>query len=132
MVGLDGYQLLTVLFIHSRFSDEILPITIGLRTAIQKPEELRDFTKRLSLSLELRAIGSTLSRSGPPHALTETSPARQEDVVWKGTLVDEEEPIIVETEDSDDVNGEACMTAVWEIKAILSLFLYCLLYLMGD
>ena len=132
MVGLDGFELFTVSFIHSRFSDEILPIIIGLRTPIQEPEELKNITKRLSLSLELRAIGSSLSRSGPPHSLTETSPARLEDVVWKGTLVAQEEPIIVKNQAADNDYGGPCMTAIWEINAILSLSLHCLLYLMTD
>ena len=106
--------------IHRYILDETLPIYVVLQTPTQKIRDLERFTKRLIVSLELRAVGTTSDDSERPKGTEEITQARQEDIIWKGTLVATEEPIVIEAHGHGDSNGHSKMLAVWETKASLS------------
>ena len=85
-------------------------------------DDLSPFFERLSISLEVTASGSAPRNSGGQHASRETSPGRQEDVIWRGTLVAAEDPVIISARTQDEESSYKT-TAVWEIKALLSIWI---------
>ena len=97
--------------------DEVLSVYIALQCPYVDKGDLVAFTRRLSISLEVVASGSP--PRGAQNAPHEDRVSRQEDSIWRGTLVAAEEPVLVPVAPSAGQKGS--LIAVWEIKALLSL-----------
>ena len=110
-----------VLLIPRSRLDELLPIYVVLSVEQQDNQNnLKTFFDRLSISLEVRASGSAPRSSENQNDSRESSPGRQEDMIWTGRLIVAEEPAII----SSNVDGQGAnhrQIAVWEIKALLSM-----------
>ena len=107
-----------VLLIHRHRVDESLPIYLVLETSQCNVDHLRSFFPRLSILLELRATGSALRNSGDQNAAKAIPPVRQEDVIWKGSLVAAEDPVTIRLGDQEDPQDG--LIFVWEVKIEIS------------
>ena len=107
-----------VLLIHRHRVDELLPIYLVLKTSQCDVDHLRSFFPRLSILLELRATGSALRNSGDQNAAKGVPPVRQEDVIWKGSLVAAEDPVTIRLGDQEEPQDG--LIFVWEVKIVIS------------
>lgn len=107
-----------VLLIHRHRVDELLPIYLVLKTSQCDVDHVKSFFPRLSVLLELRATGSALRNSGDQNAAKGVAPVRQEDVIWKGSLVAAEDPVTIHLGDQEE--RQDGLIFVWEIKIVIS------------
>ncbi|KAL9128388.1 MAG: hypothetical protein Q9217_002912 [Psora testacea] len=101
------------------YFDELLPLYIVLQTPYQEQDELSSYFDRISISLELRASGSAPRALSVNDTHQESSPARQEDIIWTGNLVAAEEPVMI-IPHGKDTGYDRIVSAIWEVKALLS------------
>ena len=110
-----------ILLIPRSRLDELLPIYLALSVEHQGPhDDLKPLFDRLSISLEVRASGSASRDSSKENESKESSPARQEEVIWYGRLIAAEEPTMISL-NAGDKGTSYQKIAVWEIKVLLSI-----------
>lgn len=75
--------------------DELITAYIVLRTPYQDEGHLRSFFARLVVSLEVHAYGSVPRVSGDQDASKDSSPSRNEDILWSGSIDMSQNPVTI-------------------------------------
>lgn len=102
-----------VLLIPRAVTDENLPVCITLRTPYQEEARLNSFVARHAISLEVLAYGFQQRPSGSTGGSKESSPSRNEDVLWSGVIDAQEEPMIIVKEGNESVSGRQVLV-IWK------------------
>ena len=95
--------------------DETICAYIILRTPNQPEDELISYVTRLAIQLEIQAYGFQ-----PQDVSRDTSPARNEDVLWSGTVETSKKPSIITGTETDEFSSQH-MLAIWKTSIALSM-----------
>lgn len=102
-----------VLLIPRALTDENLPVYIALCTPYRDEPRLKSFIARHAISLEVLAYGFQQRPSGGPDGSKESSPSRNEDVLWTGVIDAPEEPITIVQEGNESGSGRLVLV-IWK------------------
>ena len=102
-----------VLLITRALTDENLPIYITLCTSYHDEPRLKSFVARYAISLEVLAYGFQQRPAGGPDGSKESSPSRNEDVLWNGVVDAPDEPIIIVQEGNESGSGRLALV-IWK------------------
>ncbi len=105
--------------------DESLSIWIVLRTPQQPEAELKAYLVRLAINLQASAYGFLPGPSSGQDVSRESSPARNEDTLWSGSIDTSSIPVIIACQETDE-NSSRQMLAIWKMTIPLSGSLTCL------
>lgn len=111
-----------VLLIPRAVIDEKLPVYIILSTPFQDEARLKSFVARHAISLEVLAYGFQQRLSGDPDGSKESSPSRNEDVLWSGVVDAPEDPITIVREENETVSGRHVLV-IWKSTIPLCMWL---------
>lgn len=111
-----------VLLIPRAVTDENLPVYIALGTPYQDEARLKSFIARHAISLEVLAYGFQQRPSGGPNGSKESSPSRNEDVLWSGVFNAPEEPLTIVREGNESVSGRHVLV-IWKSTIPLCMWL---------
>ena len=103
-------------------TDENLPVYIVLGTRYHDEARLKSFIARHAISLEVLAYGFQQRPSGGPDRSKESSPSRNEDVLWSGVIDAPEEPITIVREGNERVS-ERHVLVIWKSTIPLCMWL---------
>ena len=111
-----------ILLIPRELTDENLPVYIVLRTPYQDEPRLKSSVARHAVSLEVLAYGFQQKPSGGPDGSKESSPSRNEDVLWSGVVDAPDEPITIVQEGNESVSGHHVLL-IWRTTIPLCMWL---------
>ena len=111
-----------VLLIPRAVTDENLPVYIALGTPYRDEAHLKSFIARHAISLEVLAYGFQQRPSGGPDGSKESSPSRNEDVLWSGVIDAPKEPITIVREGNEGVSGRHVLM-IWKSTIPLCMWL---------
>ena len=111
-----------VLLIPRVVTDENLPVYITLHTPYKDEAHLKSFIARHTVSLEVLAYGFQQRPPEGPDGSKESSPSRNEDVLWSGVIDSPEEPIIIVREEKESASGRHVLV-IWKSTIPLCMWL---------
>ena len=111
-----------VLLIPRAVTDENLPVYIALSTPYQNEAHLKSLIARHAISLEVLAYGFQQRPSGGTDGSKESSPSRNEDVLWSGVIEPQEEPITIVKEGNESVSGRHVLV-IWKTSIPLCMWI---------
>ena len=111
-----------VLLIPRVVTDEILQVYIALCTPYKDEAHLKSFIARQAISLEVLAYGLQQRPPGGPEGSKESSPSRNEDLLWSGVIDASEEPITVVQEENERVSRRFVLV-IWKSTIPLCMWL---------
>ena len=111
-----------VLLIPRVVTDENLPVYIALCTPYKDEAHLKSFIARHAISLEVLAYGFQQRPPEGPDGSKESSPSRNEDVLWSGVIDDSGDPITIVQEENESVSGRHVL-AIWKSTIPLCMWL---------
>ena len=106
--------------------DESIYAYIVLRTLQQPEDELKFYAARTAIDLVVQAYGLRPRPSDGQDVSRDTSPARNEDVLWSGSIDTSKEPVII-AQPPTGRHPSRYMLAIWKTNIPLSgsfIFLY--------
>lgn len=101
-----------VLLILRAVTDECLPVYIALRTPYKDKAHLESYIARLAVSLEILAYGFQPRPSAGQDGSRDSSPGRNEDLLWSGDIDLSEGPMTIIEKESKQGLGRHVLV-IW-------------------
>lgn len=99
--------------------DESVSVYIVLRTPRQPEVKLESYVSRLAVNLEVQAHGFQPKTTDGQDVIRDSSPVRNEDALWSGSIDMSEKPAIIYPRENDRQSLRQ-MLAIWKMVIPLS------------
>lgn len=109
----------TVSIILRYVLDESITAYILLRTPNHDEARLNTYYSRLAVSLEVQAYGFPSRPSGDQDTSNESSPSRNEDTLWSGSIDTSQHPMII-PQGKEERHSAEHVIAIWKFSLPLS------------